>query len=88
MSDTHVDVSWLLTASIRIAAIVLTGFLLAHLFAVSVDALGVELLYGVEDTLVTVLEYTTLLTALLYTISTGVPTLPRAVSTTDTQTHQ
>ncbi|MEE6210285.1 hypothetical protein U3A55_08965 [Salarchaeum sp. III] len=71
MSDAH-DALWLLTEGVRLGGIVLTGFLLAHVLDVGVGALGLELLYGIEATLVAVLEYTTLLTALLYAISRGV----------------
>jgi len=72
MSVSQVNVSWLLTESLRIGAIVLVGFLLAHLLGMFIGAFGVELLYGVKDTLVAVIRYTTLITVFLYAMSTGV----------------
>jgi|AntRauMinimDraft_4_1070384.scaffolds.fasta_scaffold02512_2 pilus assembly protein TadC len=82
MSVAQVNASWLLTESLRIGAIVLMGFLLAHLLGLFISAFGVELLYGVEDTLVAVIRYTTLITALLYAISRSVdePTSPTSLS--------
>lgn len=71
MSRSRVDTSWLLSESLTIGGIVLAGFLLAHLLGVVIGAVGLELLYGVEETLVAVVRYTTLLTALLYAISEG-----------------
>ena len=71
-----VDGRWLLAECLRIGSIVLAGFLLAHVFALFVGALGVEHLYGVRDTLVAVVRYTTLLTALLYVLAKGVDAGP------------
>lgn len=83
MGGTQVDASWLLTESLRIGAIVLMGFLLAHLLGLFIAAFGVELLYGVEDTLVAVIQYTTLITALLYTISKRADEPPSPTSLSD-----
>ncbi len=65
--------SFAITAeSARIGTIVLVEFLLAHLFALLVDGFAIELLYAIESTLLAVVRYTTLLTALLYTLSRAV----------------
>jgi hypothetical protein len=67
-----VDGRWLLAESLRIGSIVLVGFLLAHFLTEAIGAFAIELLYGVQGTLVAVIRYTALLTALLYTITKGV----------------
>ncbi|MBX0296807.1 hypothetical protein [Haloarcula nitratireducens] len=72
MKNSHYNVTWLLTESLRIGAIVLLGFLLAHVLSLLIEGFAIELLYGIEGTLVTAIRYTTLLTALLYVVSKGV----------------
>ncbi|SEW24659.1 hypothetical protein [Halobacterium jilantaiense] len=75
MSTHSVDTSRLLTESRRIGAIVLVGFLLAHLLVAVVDTFMLDLLYGVKGLLAAVIRYTTLLTALCYVLaSDGVGT--------------
>ena len=69
MTGFGVDARWLFAEALRIGCIVLVGFLLAHLLGEAIGAFGVEFLYGVRGTLVSVLEFTTLLTALLYTVA-------------------
>jgi len=66
VSGNQVDTSWLLIESLRIGVIVSVGFLFAHLFGEVILAVGIELLYGVKNTLVAVIRYTTLITAILY----------------------
>ena len=72
MNAFGVDGRWLLAESLRLGSIVLTGFLLAHLLTEAIGAFGIEHLYGVQPTLVAVIRYTALLTALLYAIATGI----------------
>jgi hypothetical protein len=80
MSRSGLDGRWLLAESLRIGSIVLVGFLLAHLLGVFIAAFGVDLLYGVQSTLVAVLRYSTLLTGLLYVLTRGVGTSPVSVA--------
>lgn len=72
MNRSSVDGRWLLAESLRIGSIVLVGFLFSHLLSLFIGAFGVELLYGIEGTLVAVIRYTTLITALLYAITMAV----------------
>ncbi|MFC4549514.1 MULTISPECIES: hypothetical protein [Halorussus] len=76
MNAFGVDGRWLLAESLRIGSIVLVGFLLAHFLSEFIAAFGIELLYGVRSTLIAVLRYTALLTALLYAITKGVDASP------------
>lgn len=77
MSTFSVDRRWLLGESRRIGSIVLAGFLVAHLIGELISAFGIGLLYGLQGTLVAVLQFTTLLTALLYVVTVGVDGPPR-----------
>lgn len=79
MNRISVDVRWLLAESFQIGAIILTGFLLAHLLSLFIGGFGLELLYGIENTLVAVLRYTTLITALLYAATEAIDTLSPSV---------
>ncbi|WP_227357103.1 hypothetical protein [Haladaptatus salinisoli] len=72
MNRLGVNSRWLLTESLRIGTILLIGFLLAHFLDEFIAAFGIELLYGLRSTLTTVIQYTALLTGLLYTITKGI----------------
>lgn len=79
MNAFGVDGRWLLAESLRIGTIVLVGFLLAHVLDEAIGAFGIELLYGVRTTLVAVLRYTALLTAVLYAVRKGVDASPSRI---------
>jgi hypothetical protein len=71
MSQTSVDPEWLVRHGLRMGTIIVTGLLLAHLLNRFVWAFGIEHLYGVRATLVSVIRYTTLGTAVLYAVRVG-----------------
>lgn len=83
MNRFGVDGRWLVTECLRVGCIVLIGFLSAHLLSLFIGAFGVELLYGIEGTLVAVIRYTTLLTAFLYAITKAVTTPSSSVVQSD-----
>ena len=71
MTGFGVNGRWLLAEALRIGTIVLVGFLLAHLLGEAFGAFGIGLLHGLQEMLVSVIQFTTLLTALLYSITTA-----------------
>ncbi len=74
MNRLGINSQWLLTESLRIGTILLLGFLLAHFLDEFIAAFGIELLYGLRSTLIAVIQYTALLTGLLYVIMKGIDT--------------
>ncbi|WP_266080833.1 hypothetical protein [Haladaptatus caseinilyticus] len=74
MNKLGINSQWLLTESLRVGTILLLGFLLAHFLDEFIAAFGIELLYGLRSTLITVIQNTALLTGLLYVITKGINT--------------
>ncbi|WP_423746417.1 hypothetical protein V5735_18780 (plasmid) [Haladaptatus sp. SPP-AMP-3] len=71
MKHVPVPLRWLLAESLRIAAILLLAFLVGVLIEESIGAFGLELLYGIRDELAAVVQYTGIVTAILYAVVRG-----------------
>lgn len=71
MSENNVEIQWLFFEGLRIALIILTGFIAIHFIDLFIDEFEVELLFGIRSTLVEVGRLATIITALLYAIRRG-----------------
>ena len=69
MNKTSVDARWLLGGSLRIGAIILVAFLVGAFVDEAISAFGLSLLYGLSDEIVAVIQYTGIVTAILYAVA-------------------